>query len=294
LETNDLNHEDNIMDDFLTPVSTTKVNRTPITRPLLQEHQTTASKGVRSAVNSPDEALKALREEPDFDTVCEVLKYLTTESDKKNGFNLIKPDPISANIAYQLVNTTIPDYWQPLKESKIPEKQLLRCLRNPCGIGAILARLRPLVADCRQKKPVGQMRDASSQVEELLDVLQDVLHDEKTSSYVWADVQTHAKDAGQAKMMWKEYTTQIASGKIISLAAEAEDVLRERKTARKPTWLSTGSEYASWLGRNIAALMTGSDKGEDFSSAVVDLCGKALSLGYTSKFSDFFAQHALC
>ncbi|KAF2634151.1 hypothetical protein P280DRAFT_464080 [Massarina eburnea CBS 473.64] len=255
------------MDDFLIPVSTTQVKRPVVSKPLIQEHQKPTSRAKQNAIESADSALHALKDEPDFETVGQVLKYLAAESGRKDGFNLIAPDPVSANIAYYLVNTTIPNYWQALKNQKTQIKQLLRCLRNPCGIGAIVARLRPLIADCRQKKPVGQSRDASSYVEELMDVLQKVFEDDQMSSLVWADAQTHAKDLVQAKMMWKEYVTQVASGRILSLAAEAEDVIKERTPSRNPSWLADGSEYAAWLGRNIALLVK----------------NDALSLGYTDR-----------
>ncbi|KAF1959304.1 hypothetical protein CC80DRAFT_467787 [Byssothecium circinans] len=272
------------MDDFLTPVSTTKVKRTIETsKPLIQEQQTSISKAARTTVDSAETALSALKEEPDFETVSDVLKFLAAESDRKDGFNLIRPDPVTGNIAYQLVNTTIPDYWQSLKDRKVQATQLLRCLRNPCGIGGIITRLRPLIADCRQKQPAGQTRDAPSQIEDLLDVLQRILHDERTTSYVWVDVQAHAKDVVQAKMIWKEFVTQVASGKILSLAAEAENILKERTSSREATWLSDGGEYASWLGRNIAVLVKGSEKHEEGVSAAVEICGKAISLGYTDR-----------
>lgn len=270
------------MDDFLTPVSTTNVKRPQ--EPLVQEYRL-PSRTAAPTIGSPDAALEALKEEPDFETVSKVLKYLAIEADKSDGFNLIAPDSVAANIAFQLVNNTIPNYWSTLKERRVPEKQLLRCLRNPCGIGSIITRLRPLIADCRQKKPAGNTRDASSYVEDLLEFLERVLRDDQCSSDVWNDVQKFAKEAVQGKMMWKEYVTQIASGRILSLAAEAEDVLKERGTSRSTTWLANGNEYAAWLGRNIATLMKGVEKSDEAASAVLDICGKALTLGYTGRLS---------
>ena len=272
------------MDEFLTPVSTTKVTRTPAgPQPLIQEQQILASKVEQTIIDSPDEVLKALKEDPDYKTVSEVLKYLASESDRKDGFNLIKPDPVSGNIAYQLINTSIPNYWQTLKEHKVQTKQLVRCLRNPCGIGVILSRLRLLIADSRQKKPVDQIRDASSQITDLLDILRGLLQDNWTLSFVWNDVQTFAKDATQSKMIWREFVLQVTSGKILSLSAEAEDVLKDRTPSRKAEWLSDGSEYAAWLGRNIAVLVKEGEESRDVASAVVEFGGKALSLGYASK-----------
>jgi telomere length regulation protein len=262
------------MDDFLTPVSSTKVKR-----PEKQELPSRTS----TQITSPDDALKVLKEDPEFEGVSSSLKYLAAEveKDKSNGFSLITPGPVAANIAFQLIHNTIPNYWTTLKEQKLQEKHLIRCLRNPCGIGHILGRLRPLIADCRQKKPAGNTRDASSHVEDMLEVLERVLQDEHCSRDVWDDTQKFAKTAMQGKLIWKEYVSQVASGRILSVAAEAEDVLKEKKASRSESWLANGNKYAAWLGGNIAAFMIVAEKSDETASAVLDLCSKALMLGYT-------------
>lgn len=272
------------MDDFLTPISTTKVKRERTTQPVI-DHGHSSNISEEIVVDSPEFILKALKDQPDFDTVKKVLKHLATESNKKDGYSLVKPDPVSANIAYQLINTTIPDYWQTIKETKAHTDYLARCLSNPCGIGAIMARLRPLMADCRQKKPVGQTRDASSHILDLLEILERMFSEENLFSEVWSNICTHAKDPIQGKMMWKEFIAQVASGRTLALAAEAEDVLKDKVPSRKASWLSNGNDYGSWLGRNIATLMKTLEKNETSASAVVEICVKALSLGYTGKLT---------
>jgi telomere length regulation protein len=274
------------MDDFLTPVSTTKVNRPE--KPANQDLELPARIAARtSELNSADGALKVLKQDPNFDNVSAILKYLAAEAekDKSNGFSLVTPDPVAANIAFELVHNTIPNYWSTLKERKVQENHLIRCLRNPCGIGHIIGRLRPLIADCRQKKPAGTTRDASSHVEDLLEVFERVLQDEHCSYDVWNDAQKFAKTAMQGKMIWKEYVAQVASGRILSLAAEAEDVLKEKGTARSESWLANGNKFAAWLGRNIAAFMIVAEKSDETASAVLDLCGKSLTLGYTGGYT---------
>ena len=46
-------------------------------------------------------------------------------------------------------------------------------------------------------------------------------------------------------------------------------------------WVADGKEYAAWLGRNIAILLERSSSSEEGLTAVIELCSKALSLGYT-------------
>ncbi|KAF2799128.1 hypothetical protein K505DRAFT_295246 [Melanomma pulvis-pyrius CBS 109.77] len=266
------------MTDFLTPVSTVKRSKEskPITK---QVHEETKPQSF--AVTSPEGALEALKDQPDIKIVGNVLRYLATESRKKDGFNLITPEPLSASIAYTLATITIPDYWRAFKETGQNGKQLVRCFSNPNGLGAILSRLRPLITDCRQKKPVGSTRDSSGHIEDLLDVLNEALAEDRVSSQIWKDIQDHAQNTIQLRLMWKEYVAQTASGRILSLVAEAEDVLKERGISRTSSWLGNGNEYASWLGRNIAVLMRDNIEVEDSVLAVTEICGKALFLGFT-------------
>lgn len=259
------------MSDLLTAVSTKKVNSS---RPLLQEVENLS---VRDAVEigSASSALEALKSQPSQETTKNALKYMTSD-----GFNLLLPEPLNASIAFQLVNDTIPHYWRPMQGS--PHRRLFaRILRNPAGLGHIITRLRSLIADSRQKKAPGDARDASEHIEELLELLESILQGDDTCISVLKDVQRYGKDAMQKKMLWQEYLAQAASGRLVAVVAEAEDVLKTQATSRKASWIADGSTYAAWLGRNIATLTRESGMNHEQASATIELCSKALSLGYT-------------
>lgn len=271
------------MDGLLTPVSTTKVKRTSDAKPLLQEIGIIKERKSNVALDSPTKALEILKNQPDFESVQGVLDYLVTEAERQNGFHLVLPDPVAANIGFELISTTVPDYWQTLKERKSPLKQLARCLRNPCGIGNIISRLQSLTADGRQRRAVGETRDSTSHIADLLDFLESLLRGDQCLTQVWADIKAHGKNATQKRMMWKEFVAQVASGRIVSLAAEAEDVVKEKTSSRTATWLVDGSSYAIWLGRNIANL-SAVEHEEDSLPIVVDIYSKSLTLGYAGGY----------
>lgn len=268
------------MDDFLTPVSTTKVNRTQNAGPLLQEIGSNEKRKSSVTVESPERALEVLKNQPDFGSIQSVLSYLEAEATGQDGFHLMLPDPIAANIVFQLVTATLPDYWHILKEKKTRLKQLVKCLRNPCGIGNIITRLRPLIVDCRQKNAADGTRDAASHIVDLVDILERLLYGEQCLTRVWNDIKTQGKNAAQKKMMWKEFVAQVASGRIISLVAEAEDALKEKELSRTTSWLAVGSDYANWLGRNVA-ILSAEEFNEDLVLMVTDVYSKSLTLGYT-------------
>jgi telomere length regulation protein len=268
------------MDAFLTPISTTKVKRTQNAKPFLQEVGSNEERKSDVIIESPARALEVLKEQPDFESVENVLDYLVAKTERQDGFHLMLPDPVAANIVFQIVTATLPDYWQILKERRTPSQQLFRCLCNPCGIGNIITRLRPLIADCRTKRAVGETRDAASHIVDLLDVLERMLHGEKCLTQVWTDIKAFGKNTAQKKMMWKEFVAQVASGRIVSLAAEAEDVLKEKDVSRTASWLADGSGYAAWLGRN-AANLSAVEFDESSAPIVTEVYSKALALGYT-------------
>lgn len=261
------------MADFLTAVLSKKVNAP---KPLLQE---VGSTGRQDAirVDSAKSAIEVLRNQPSRETVSSALKYLTSD-----GFSLILPEPLNASVAHQLVNDTIPHYWRSL-QGPSHQKLFAKVLRNPTGIGHIITRLRSLVVDSRQKKAPGEGRDPSDHLVDMLDLLDGVIRADESSNLILEDTRAYGKNVMQKKLIWREYLSQTASGRIVSIVAEAEDVLKIRQSARTSSWIADGSTFAEWLGRNMAILLSGSKKDEEHISAVVELCAKALTLGYPGK-----------
>ncbi|EMD94324.1 hypothetical protein COCC4DRAFT_58274 [Bipolaris maydis ATCC 48331] len=263
------------MADFLTAVSTSKVNRS---EPLIQEVRSLDAQEDAVAIDSAESALKALKNQPSRTTVNSVLDYLTVE-----GFSLLLPDPLNASIAHQLVNETIPNYWGSIKDKK-EAKKIGKILRNPTSLGHIITRLRSLIVDSRQKKKLGEERNTAEHISDALDVLDLTLRGNETSFLILQDTFLFGKNVIQKKLIWKEYLAQVASGRLLSIAAEAEDVLKKNNDiSRVSSWLAEGKEYAEWLGRNTAILLQRGSESDDHLTATAELCSKALGLGYTDQ-----------
>ncbi|KAF2831443.1 hypothetical protein CC86DRAFT_443135 [Ophiobolus disseminans] len=261
------------MADLLTAVSTKKVNAP---QPLFQEINSLRIQDVVH-IDSAESVLDVLKSQPSQQTVTNALKYMTSV-----GFSLLLPESLNASIAHQLVNDTVPHYWRPSRGSS-RQKLFARVLRNPIGIGHTITRLRSLIADCNKKKAPGEDRDPTDHMDDLLDILNQILRGDGTSSLVLHDIHAHGKNAMQKSLMWREYLGQTASGRLISIVAEAEDVLKSRQASRNGSWIADGNTFAEWLGRNIATLIREKDNSEEYMSAVVEVCSKALTLGYTDR-----------
>ncbi|KAF1944138.1 hypothetical protein EJ02DRAFT_452746 [Clathrospora elynae] len=262
------------MADFLTAVSTKKVKDA---EPLIQDIKSPRIREDAVSIDSAESALGALKNQPSQETINNVLRYLTTD-----GFSLILPEPLNASIAHQLVNDTIPNYWRTLR-STAEANRLAKILRNPTCLGHIITRFRSLIADSRQIKALGDARNTTEHISDTLELVESILHGEQTSHLVLQGVLTFSKNAVQIKLIWREYLAQAVSGRILSIAAEAEDVLRKSETSKVASWIADGNRYSAWLGQNIAVLVGQKGQGEEYHEAVVELCSKALGLGYTDR-----------
>ncbi|KAF1999545.1 hypothetical protein P154DRAFT_620965 [Amniculicola lignicola CBS 123094] len=269
------------MDDFLTAVSSTTVKRSKVPETLIKK-STSKNEPVSEviSVRSPEEALKALKDQPDLRTVDTILNFFLAGLQTKDGFNLVTPGPLSAQIMDVIISTTIPDLWQAIKESESVAKHMIRCIQSPNGLGAILSRLRPLITDAQLKKSVDQTRDPTTYIKDLLEVLEKMLVEDDATVHIWKDCETHAQNSIQKKLMWKEYVAQVASGRLVTIVAQSEDALKGRGGHREESWLANGGQYSSWLGRQIALLMKETTVNEDYVCAVTELCGKATTMGF--------------
>ncbi|KAL5116942.1 telomere binding protein [Pleosporales sp. CAS-2024a] len=262
------------MADFLTAVSTKKIKTS---ENLVQD---VGSLSIRDAVlvDSAQTALDALRGQPSQETVENSLKYMTS-----NGFSLLLPETLNASIAYQLVNDTIPHYWKPLRTTPL-RKLFAKSLRNPTGLGHILTRLRTLIVDSQQNKSPVEAQNQADNIGDLIDVLEAILRGNETSGLVLFEIHAHSKSEMQQKALWREYITQTASGRIVSIVAEAEDVLKKKGMLGSASWLADGNAFADWLGSNIAFCIREVDGSDKLMLATADLCSRALALGYTGQY----------
>lgn len=280
------------MADFLTAVSTTR-SKIQVVEEVSQEEGGSES-NAPITFETPEQVAEALKNQPNLKTLEKILEALASEITEKNDLNLSTPGPVQATIGWTLVSTTIPDYWRSIKQNNKLGSSLAKSLQNTNGIGAIIARLDPLISDPGSQKQkqdqIQNQRDPTPYIEDLLDVLERILESDGVSTAIWNNIQTHAGNPIQLKLMWREYLAQIASGRLLSRVAQAEDVLKARKSKRQATWLADGNAYGLWLGRNIANMMLkvqdeeSNDEKEASKAAVTEFCAKSLGLGYLGKY----------
>lgn len=278
------------MDDLLTPVSTTYLRTKRDEEPLLSEARPT--KRIRdttspATVSSEDEALQVLKSQPDYDTLAAVLGYLTGA----DASQLQAPSPKSAAIVHALVIEIVPNYWTLLHEgsanegsgstsSKPPDAELLlRCLRSITGLNAVVAHVKALILESRNNGKEPARPDVKLNLGVFLHLLASLLAGDDSIRSIWTCSTFALADTAIKKVQSQHLVSLIASGLILSAAAEASTVVGKEVPTAEVAWVADGVEFSRWIGRNVASWV----KLKPPDHQVVfcfDVFQRAMSLGY--------------
>ncbi|KAJ5994476.1 hypothetical protein N7451_010200 [Penicillium sp. IBT 35674x] len=238
---------------------------------------------------TPNQIIDVLRSQPSSEQISAVLAAL----DPFNKFKTLNvdirvPGPVSAQILQILVSTTIPDHWasvvgndKKVRKTKI-RAALLRCLSSVAGIGSLVARLRSLIASARASAQQTQGSSSHSAIQDVLSVLAALLEPKVLLFRLYGDNLSLYDNHTRQKVSWNEIVSLVASGKIVSTAAEALAMANQIQLS-SITWVGDGRRYASWLGANISHFISKLDiNDEGGRSFVASFTERALSLGYSS------------
>lgn len=144
-----------------------------------------------------------------------------------------------------------------------PRRNMSETLKE---IGSTVAKLRTLLSET--KKDLLRVQGLQDVLTSSLDVL-------------WESTNILIQD----QRFWKETLALVASGKVLSVAAQAEHALDVAgDVGREKSWISSGSDYCLWIGKGVVGLCGGGDYDETTSStrmkAAAQLFGKGLTIGY--------------
>ena len=290
-----------MMNELLNPVritTTGDIQRADDQLIAIPSEQKRQARG-ENVLKTPEDALETLKSKPDLDLLTKALQWLDPARTRNDQFNIKVPGPKAAPILFVLVEYTIPDYWTLLKDERSigqneQSKLIVRCLSSVAGIGAIAARLRVLL-DVKHGTPnLSQVegKEDNPLIRELLDVLQSVLQKDTFLLKIWKDIKSLVADISQQNLLWKELISLVAASRILSLAGEADHILNKSSSSIKDrSWLGDGSQYAAWLGRNVAHMTTTLELDDIEAQKVLGrLLDKALKLGYIGEQSEWDAS----
>lgn len=240
---------------------------------------------------TPNEAIDLLKSRPTQEELSSLLKKLDPYN-KYNNFNLdIRiPGPATTQILQALVSTTIPDHWALLSDEKqsrnVKSKSaLLRCFSSVPGFASLCAHLRLALSSAKSASQEAERTSSRSAIRDLLSVIGALLEPEDFLYRLRKDIEALYKNQTRQQIAWNELVSLVASGKIISVAAEALTCLGDASLSSSESWTSEGRNYAPWLGRNISLFISRlTDTDEPGWASVASLTERSLSLGYSCEY----------
>jgi telomere length regulation protein len=155
---------------------------------------------------------------------------------------------------------------------------LLVCLRSITGINSISVRLRALIqsSDGHTKQP-----DLALNLDVLLDLLCLVLRGDGRILDIWRTATAGLGDAARLRPLSQETIAIFGSGRVISLAAQAQMLSKTKKTDYS-VWVADALQYSRWIAENIVNWQM-SDPSPEEAKLCSDLFAKALRLGHYGK-----------
>ena len=214
------------------------------------------------------------------------------------GFSILSPSPLASQLVHVLVSEIVPNYWNVLQggkkskaakpgpPSKSPELELLlSCLRSVPGINSVLLSLKRHIQQSRESKKAVGGTNFQELLSILLQLLQALLDGSQTVETIWRSIYEDSSPRSKQKTIWNEFLSLVGGGKILSIAAEAEDVVNElSKKIGEKHWVADGSLFSSWLARNLSQWIKKLPAGsEDGSKCCGELLSKSFRLGHTGE-----------
>ncbi|RKF56166.1 DNA replication checkpoint protein tel2 [Golovinomyces cichoracearum] len=236
-------------------------------------------------IATPEEALEALRNEPDYQVLISALRQISQQS---SNFDISSPHPVSAQLVHVLISEIVPSFWEVLSRStnKCPPalRLLVSCLQNVTSLNSVILHLKKFT---QQSKDLTSAATQGLSIQEYLKIylnlLEVVLRDDEIIEKIWKDTIKKTGSPVELRILWKEVLVTIGSGKIVGIASEAETVLRNlSKHVIHKHWVTDGRQYSLWLARNITRLSGNVSMISEVEwKCCGDLMSKALSLGYS-------------
>jgi telomere length regulation protein len=259
------------MDGLLEPVQTKRVVKTP----LVQEVGASA-KTVHN-LKDPKDILNALNNEPDLHTFRTAIEALHIF----DAFDVRIPSPQSTPILQVLVSDVLPNYWKQLSEDgslKDVLKTIVECLTSLPALGAIVFRFKAILNEIAA---AGQPDFVLSQAASLVELLERICDGNLFMLNVWRSLNQQAENKNKRIILWGEFVSLLAGGKLLSTVSEIQLVLQKSPDYGHNSWIADGTKYAKWLARNIEYLDRESGDKVNASRDCAQFLRKSLSLGYT-------------
>lgn len=279
------------MDELLVPVSsrTTSAERGQHNQPRIVEVGRKQSGSLVQGIQSSEQTLNVLRSHPHQEALSEVLEWLSGSTSGKPGLDINSQTPQSSQIIHALVNDILPDWWRIIRGDKSgsgrnTREMIVSILSNVGGISALVMRMRIIIdwKDDPGEKDQIRLSGRVALLKDLVSVLEFVLEQDNFLLSVWQRLAASISHPNRRWLLWKEMVALLGDGRVLSITSQADEVVaQDSSTVRERSWLSDGSKYSSWMGRNLSRFIVGSERNiRDLEKTWAQMLERAMTLGH--------------
>jgi telomere length regulation protein len=274
------------MDGLLSEVRTTKTapKKAVITEVKPKDEQP------RLSIKSLEDVLDVLRNEPDFRSFRAVITHLEDSDDLSKVIK--QPSAKTTQILAVLVNDVLPNYWIQLNEDEgLLLANVVALTKSVPALGALVNRLRVLSSETKAGPTVTKSSFLEARVRCAIELLERLLDGDGFLSQIWVDIMDSDATEMQKTLLFREISSLIASGKVITSVSQAEDVIKSTTKHEIQSWLGDGKTYTTWLATNLAHTALKLHKRKlPLEKDYIQLFAKALSIGYLGNERDCFTD----
>lgn len=284
------------MDQLLTPVRTLyhrpdqdqELLLAPESQPQVQDR----APGSRPlAISSVEDALQALRAEPDHDALTSILRFLTTAAAGSSIPRIQVPGPTEGAVVQTLISDIVPNFWPLLREtltddgagagsSKATDAELLlQCLRNVPGLNTIILHIKALVRESRHGDQLQRRPGLLLRLAPILQLLSTLLAGDGAVRALWEATKPGLDKDELRAARSGELVSLLSGGRTLAVAAEALALVGPEDAEAGVSWLANGADFTRWIGRNVASWARREPQEEE-AAICSQLFQRAMSLGY--------------
>lgn len=281
------------MNELLVPLKTTKTQSSPggNVESYFLETKRKSLKSSHGEIRSPEHAQEILRYRPQQEDLRAVLKWLHPSNSSNGGFDVHGQTLQASQIIHTLVNDVLPDYWSLLsseqnEQSRRTMDTMILIMSNVSGISILTSRLKTLIGRKEAPEDDHLVRDSglAEALASAISMLESILKPKDVVYAIWSRL-CGSSDLARRWLLWKELVTLLGSGRVLSTASEADDILEKSSdNIRERSKLSDGSRYCFWLGCNLNRMLVLPMVDEnDARKACVQMLERALTLGHVGR-----------
>ncbi|KAL8871963.1 MAG: hypothetical protein Q9174_002316 [Haloplaca sp. 1 TL-2023] len=208
-------------------------------------------------IKSFEHVYEILDSRPQQAELYHVFQWLLPGQFERNNFDIRRQTPQASQIIYKLVNDVLPHHWPGIcQSSRNISHKVAQALRSIGGISAIINRLK-ILSSWRDGSDMNDkgIAERAKLLGSTLSILDVILSPQRCIVDIWTHLSS-LPNFSQRWLLWKELVALLASGRVLSVASEADRmVTRTSQSVDKSLWLSNGSKYCFWLGENLVLML---------------------------------------